>query len=251
KESLEDWKVKVGTAASGQEAINALRQLVREGVTTPLLISDLQMPEMDGCQLAEQIRESDELAATDMILMTSSVGPVDVARCEKLGIRARMMKPLKLAELSAAIDHAVALRDGDTGELKSVEVEANTIRPLHVLLVEDGVSNQLLAKALLTGWGHTTVVAENGQEAVDRWMEDSFDLVLMDVQMPIMDGLTATRIIREREREAGEDAHVPIIAMTAHAMIGDREKCIAAGMDDYLSKPVRRQELYDALRPLI
>ena len=106
----------------------------------------------------------------------------------------------------------------------------------------------MLAKALLKDWGHTSIVAENGQQAVDRWMEGSFDLVLMDVQMPIMDGLTATRTIRQHEAEAGGGDHVPIIAMTARAMKGDREKCIAAGMDGYVSKPIRRQELYDAIR---
>ena len=132
-----------------------------------------------------------------------------------------------------------------------MEVEPSPIRLCRVLLVEDGMTNQMLAKALLKDWGHSTIVAENGQEAVDRWMEGSFDLILMDVQMPIMDGLTATRTIRQHEAEAGRGDHVPIIAMTARAMKGDREKCIAAGMDGYVSKPVRRQELYDAIRPLV
>ncbi len=251
KETLEGWEIKVRTAANGREAIDAVREAVRAGVTKPLLLSDVQMPEMDGFQVAEQIRSCDELAGTEMILLTSGGRPGDLARCEELGIRVHMMKPVKPAELRAAIIRAVGRGEGKSDDVESAEVEPSTIRPCRVLLVEDGLTNQMLAKALLKDWGHTTIVAENGQEAVDRWMEDSFDLILMDVQMPIMDGLTATRTIRQHEAEAGRGDHVPIIAMTARAMKGDREKCIAAGMDGYVSKPVRRQELYDAIRPLV
>jgi CheY-like chemotaxis protein len=119
---------------------------------------------------------------------------------------------------------------------------------LQVLLAEDGKTNQLLAVALLNQWGHKVTVANNGQEAVERWRATAFDLILMDVQMPVLDGLEATRQIREEEGERRQ--HIPIVAMTARSMSGDRELCLAAGMDDYVSKPVRREELYAALQQI-
>jgi CheY-like chemotaxis protein len=124
-----------------------------------------------------------------------------------------------------------------------------TTRPLRVLLVEDGLANQKLAVGMLQRWGHHVSIANNGQVAVDLWQEQAFDLILMDLQMPVLDGISATRIIRQREQQRG--GHIPIIAMTAHAIKGDRERCLAAGMDGYLSKPVRRQELAQAIEPLL
>ena len=120
---------------------------------------------------------------------------------------------------------------------------------LNVLLAEDGIANQKLAIGLLKRWGHIVTVVENGSEAVNTWANGAFDVILMDVQMPIMDGLEATQTIRSKE--AGTNRHVPIIAVTAHAMTGDRDKCLAAGMDGYVTKPFKKQALYDALRPWV
>ena len=128
-------------------------------------------------------------------------------------------------------------------------VDAESIRPLRVLLAEDGIANQKLALGLLKRWGHTVTIAGNGSEAVEKCFEADFDVILMDVQMPVMDGLEATRTIRAREK--GTLRHIPIIALTAHAMSGDREKCLDAGMDGYVTKPFKKQNLYDALLPLI
>ena len=120
---------------------------------------------------------------------------------------------------------------------------------LNVLLAEDGLANQKLAIGLLKRWGHSVTVVENGSDAVNAWANNDFDVILMDVQMPVMDGLEATQSIRSRE--AGSNRHVPIIAVTAHAMTGDREKCLAAGMDGYVTKPFKKQALYEALRPCV
>jgi len=127
--------------------------------------------------------------------------------------------------------------------------EAESMPTLNVLLAEDGIANQKLAIGLLKRWGHTVTVVENGSEAVNTWANGGFDVILMDVQMPVMDGLEATQTIRSRE--AGTNHHVPIIAVTAHAMTGDRDKCVAAGMDGYVTKPFKKQALYEALRPLV
>ena len=126
--------------------------------------------------------------------------------------------------------------------------EVASVRPLRILLAEDGKANQTMAVGLLQKWGHSVELAENGLEVIEAYQRDAFDVILMDVQMPKMDGLEATRTIRELENESGH--HIPIVAMTAHAMKGDRERCLAAGMDDYVSKPVRKPELYRALGAL-
>jgi CheY-like chemotaxis protein len=161
------------------------------------------------------------------------------------------MKPVKQSDLHRAIVRAVYRIPKVPSQADAIDDDMTSLRPLSVLLVEDGLTNRMLAIALLKSWGHATTVAENGQEAIDLWKNKSFDLILMDVQMPIMDGLTATRLIREQEKQAGMGDHIPIIAMTARAMKGDREKCLKSGMDGYVSKPIRQQALHDAIRPLV
>jgi two-component system, sensor histidine kinase and response regulator len=174
-------------------------------------------------------------------MLTSGSSPGDIARCKALGGSAHLMKPVKQSDLFDAIVSVAGTAHPveQTAETK-VEIQKE-MRPLRILLAEDSYANQRLAVGLLSKWGHQVTVANNGLEAVVKLQQENFDFVLMDVQMPEMDGYQATAVIRERESRTGK--HTPIIAMTAHAMKGDREECLAAGMDDYLSKPIRQVEL--------
>jgi CheY-like chemotaxis protein len=162
-----------------------------------------------------------------------------------LRVAAQLTKPVKQSDLLTAIIAALGLADHAHHGHASRSRPARTRRSLRILLAEDSLVNQKLAVGLLTKWGHHVCVACNGEEAVAASESDDHDLVLMDVEMPAMDGLQATRAIRQREQTSGR--HLPIIAMTAHAMTGDREKCVAAGMDGYVSKPMRQFELYQTL----
>jgi two-component system sensor histidine kinase/response regulator len=175
------------------------------------------------------------------MMLTSGDGPGDVARCKQVGGAAHLMKPIKQSELFDAIVAALGMAPPPSvAEVAATPAPAG-MRPLRILLAEDSLVNQRLALAVLSKWGHRVEVASNGREAVDKLEGASFDLVLMDVQMPELDGFQATAVIREREARRG--GHVPIIAMTAHAMTGDREECLAAGMDAYLAKPIRAAQL--------
>ena len=189
------------------------------------------------------------MAKTKVILLTSGARPDDARRAEELGA-AHLMKPVKQSELFNAIVASLGAGVPETHDVHADRPQLKTaLPPLRILLVEDSVFNQKLAVGLLQKHGHTVVVANNGREAV-AWMDaGDFDVVLMDVEMPEMDGLEATAVIREKEKGTG--SHVPIVAMTAHAMKGDRERCLAAGMDDYISKPIRAQQLFDTLASVL
>jgi PAS domain S-box-containing protein len=245
-EMLGNWGLDVTAVASAAEALAEYHRRIEWDQPLPLLVTDVQMPEMDGYALIERLREQPALRDTTVIVLTSGTRTGDASRSVKLGVAAHLIKPVKQSELLNAILAAlepqlafpVGLRPDDN---------LPAIRPLHVLLAEDGRANQKLALALLSGWGHSVVLAQNGEQALAEVESQPFDLVLMDVQMPQMDGLEATRQIRQRERQTGR--HVPIIAMTARAMRGDRETCLSAGMDGYVSKPVRKRELYHAIAP--
>jgi CheY-like chemotaxis protein/anti-sigma regulatory factor (Ser/Thr protein kinase) len=247
KEMLQSWGMSVETAAGAPQALGLLQRILTEHDALPLVITDVNMPAMDGFMLAEQVRSMESLRETVIIMLTSGGRQGETDRCKQLGVRAHLMKPVKQSELLEAIKLAVkplsplerfrAAADAETSPL--------SLPPLKILLAEDGKANQKMAVGLLASWGHEVAVAENGQEAVERWQEGSFDVILMDVQMPVLDGLDATRRIRELER--GRGGRIPIVAMTARAMKGDRESCLDAGMDDYVSKPVRKPELYREL----
>ncbi|MCA9000123.1 MAG: response regulator, partial [Planctomycetaceae bacterium] len=246
REMLESWGMPVTTVEGGKQALDAMHEIVAERGLPPLVVSDVNMPEMDGFELVRTLRTMSRLRETAIIMLTSGGRQGDIARCQELGIRSHMMKPVKQSELLEAIMFAVGgpghvVEEPDSGEFQ------NTLPSLDILLAEDGRANQRLARALLEKWGHQVTIAENGQIAFELWQERPFDIILMDVQMPVMDGFEATSAIREVESKRG--TRTPIIAMTARAMKGDREKCLDAGMDDYVSKPVRKQELYRALAP--
>ncbi len=244
---LQSWNMQVTSVASGDEALAVLQELLHSEQPVALVLTDYHMPNMDGFMLAERIRRIHELADTTILMLTSG-GPLgDASRCGELGVDAQLLKPVKQSELLNAITRAV--KGGTAGaavEQPQVEEGMQSLKSLNVLLAEDGIANQKLAVGLLENWGHNVAVANDGQEAVDLWNQQPFDLILMDVQMPVIDGLDATRIIRRSEQSTG--GHIPIVALTAHALKGDREKCLSAGMDDYISKPVRRHELYRAIK---
>ncbi len=247
REILENWGMSVTDVEGGRQAIEVLMQSAMAQGDLPLLLTDVHMPEMDGFELVKKIRSMSWLRETVIIVLTSGGRPGDIARSETLGIHSHLMKPVKQIELLETILDAIGKRRVEESHSKPESLTVN-LPPLRVLLAEDGKSNQLLAKLLLEKWGHTVEIAENGRIAVERWSKEPFDLILMDVQMPEMSGLEATKKIRELEQESG--MHIPIVAMTARAMTGDRDICLESGMDEYVSKPVRKQELYAAIAPI-
>jgi two-component system, sensor histidine kinase and response regulator len=251
KDYLLYWGMKPTTAESGKEALEAFEPMCKVNTPFSLVITDCMMPEMDGFQLVEHLNRLAGCPTSTIIMLTSGGEREDAARCLKLGITAYLLKPVKQPDLYEAI--LKALKGACPGESRPTLVTRHLIRQsrrsLNILVAEDHVVNQKLATAILQKMGHTVTVAENGKRALDRLEKEQFDLVLMDVSMPEMDGLEATRTIRTREKTSG--IHVPIVAMTAYAMKGDKEKCIEAGMDGYVSKPIKPQELYATIERII
>jgi CheY-like chemotaxis protein/HPt (histidine-containing phosphotransfer) domain-containing protein len=238
-------------APDARSAVALVDQAGRADQPFDLCLIDARMPGINGFQLAEDLLARSGMPGGRMLmLLTSGDGSGDVARCERLGIAAYLMKPINQSEL---FDTLVAVVCGEDLIESPTSIEVMELAPrargLQILLTEDSLYNQKLAMAVLAKRGHRVTVANNGREALACLRRGRFDLILMDVQMPEMDGLEATRCIRARERDLGE--HIPIIAMTAQALTGDREKCLAAGMDDYLSKPVRAAELHAAIDRLL
>ncbi|MHC4404033.1 MAG: CHASE domain-containing hybrid sensor histidine kinase/response regulator [Planctomycetota bacterium] len=246
EEMLSNWGLVPTSAPGVREALELLREAREAGNPFPLVISDVHMPEQDGFALVEQIKSDRKMGSTVIMMLTSGDQPGDIARCEKMGVAAYLLKPVKQSELLDAILLAWGVT---AAENEAVSEPADELRcatqPLEILLAEDSLVNQKLTVGLLRKRGHKVTVANNGKEAVAALEKRDFDLVIMDVQMPEMDGLEATAHIRAREAETG--GHVPVVAMTAHAMKGDRERCLEAGMDQYVSKPVRARQLFAAI----
>ena len=235
------WGMDVSAADSGLAALEAMTQAHEAGKRFRLAIIDGSMPNMDGFELAEHIRQDPRLAGALIMMLTSTGQLGDAARCRQLGIAAYLLKPIWKSELLSAILTTLGQDAAAPRTLVTRHELQQAGRSLRVLLVEDNAVNQIVGLRTLEKLGHTAVLANNGSEALSLLSKQEFDLVLMDVQMPVMDGLTATRHIRATEKITGR--HIPIIAMTARAMRGDREICIAAGMDGYISKPINREEL--------
>jgi PAS domain S-box-containing protein len=240
-----NWGMRPTLAVGATEAFDHLRQAGRKGAPFKLVLMDVNMPEVDGFELVAWIRDDTDLRATPIIMLTSGGRPGDFDRRASLAISASLLKPVKQSELIEAIVNALEL--AEPAELGSSQAASRhpAVRPLRILLAEDNLVNQKLATGVLENQGHHVTLATTGREAVQAWQSQPFDVVLMDVQMPDMDGFQATQIIRQRERDSGR--RTPIIAMTAHAMRGDRERCIEAGMDDYLPKPIRINQLAEKL----
>lgn len=250
-ETLTHWKMRPTAVDGGPAALTAMRRAAAAGDRFPLVLLDALMPGMDGFGVIDQIRSDRTLAGPTIMMLTSDDRSGDAARCRALGVASYLRKPISQAELLDAILLALGASPLAAAEpARTADVgQAAGSRSLHVLLAEDNEVNQELAVHTLKKRGHTVVVAADGRQAVAAWDRDRFDVVLMDIQMPEMDGFAATAVIRERERTAGR--RTPIVALTAHAMKGDRERCLAAGMDAYVSKPLRVQELFDTIDRLL
>jgi CheY-like chemotaxis protein len=261
-EMLRRWGMRPKLAAGGDEALPMLQEADRSGAGFALLLVDVQMPEMDGFTLVERIRQQVDLRQMTIMMLTSAGQRGDAARCRELGIAAYLVKPIAQSQLLDAILNVLG-RKAQAAEAAGVGVggeEAQEVplvtrhslreahQSLHILLAEDNVVNQVLACRLLEKHGHSVVVAGNGRKALEALDKQKFDLVVMDVSMPEMDGFEAVAAIRTREEKTG--SHIPIIAMTAHAMKGDCERCLAAGMDAYISKPIQPNELIQAINTL-
>jgi signal transduction histidine kinase/DNA-binding response OmpR family regulator/HPt (histidine-containing phosphotransfer) domain-containing protein len=248
-EILSNWGLNVTVAASAAQALAALEQALSAGMPFPVLLLDNQMPEMDGFQLASEINRRPEFDSIATIMLSSADRQENVARCRELGIAHYLMKPIRRKELLRALGSVLRAGPGipvaDATVRSSIEV---CDRSLKVLLAEDNSVNQRLAVRLLEKRGHRVTVVTNGKEVIEAVARERFDVVLMDVQMPEMDGLEATGVIRVRERGTG--LHTPIVAMTAHAMKGDRELCLNSGMDGYVCKPLQPAELFEAIESL-
>lgn len=240
EELVAAWKMDASVAEGGASAISMLGLARKFKQPFDLILLDAVMPGMDGFAVAEQLRARAELSSTAVMMLSSAFRSGDIARCEQLGIRAFLTKPVTQEELLDAILQAVSPAEAASSEADATVAPAS-IRKLRILLVEDNAVNRAVALGILSKRGHETEIAVSGGEAVERAVAREFDVILMDVQMPGVDGLEATRRIRKFEKENGKP-RVLIIAMTAHAMEGDRERCFAAGMDRYVAKPIVREE---------
>ncbi len=246
---LNYWNMSATLAEGGAQGLEMLRAAAASGKPYDLIISDLLMPEMDGFQLAENVRQDEQLSRSKIMLLTSAGRRGDSARCNELGIAAYLTKPVRRSELLEIISRLFQPHAESASmpliTLHTLRESPNAAAILSILVAEDNAVNQKLIARLLEKRGHVVKVVANGLEAVKALEQETYDLVLMDLQMPELDGFEATHQIRRREKQSG--LHAPIIALTAHAMKGDRERCLEAGMDGYLAKPIRANELDDVL----
>ncbi len=239
--TLRLWEAPTTCVESGAQALLELGSALQAGNPYQLVVSDMHMPAMDGFGLVAGIRNQPLFASLPVVILTSGGHQENGELRRQLAIAAFLAKPVRRKELLAAILTAL----GYKATPQVARLSHTLQRPLHILLAEDNHVNQAVATRLLTRFGHTLIIANHGKEAIELVQQQTFDLVLMDIQMPIMDGILATKTIREREETTR--AHIPIIAMTAHAMEGDRLRCMAAGMDGYVTKPIQPAELQAAL----
>ena len=251
QDALRRWGMVPVVADSGASALLALSAAVEAAASYQLILSDVHMPGMNGFAFIEKVRCQPEIAATAVIMLTSVGGPADSQLIRELGIASYLTKPVRLEQLRDMIGRVLC-----GGKIKSsvLRQESSNAPPtgsgssaiaLRVLVAEDNLVNQILTRRILEKRGHKVTLANNGLEALKELEVGGYDLVLMDVQMPEMDGFAATAQIRRQERPGGR--RLPIIALTAHAMKGDEERCIASGMDGYLTKPLRIKEFFDLL----
>ncbi len=257
KSMLSGWGAVITEAENGAEGLSEIKNAASAGESFKLVILDCRMPGIDGFGVAEQIKKELGDIGTTVMMLTSDNRAGDMARCLELGITGYLVKPVKRASLKDAIANIMNAMGGASKNAVfecdiSVEAPPKMLeihRPLHILLAEDNEINQKLAFRILEKRGHTVVIAENGRKALEALERDKFDVLLSDVQMPEMDGLELVKRIRAKERETG--CHMPVIAMTAMAIVGDKERCLEAGMDSYVSKPIKQEELFEAIRRLV
>jgi CheY-like chemotaxis protein len=245
---LDNWGIRATLASSGREALNILNL----EPSFALILLDYHMPGMDGITLAQQIRSKPRFAAATILMLSSGGGPEEAIRARQTGISICLFKPFKQSELLSAILKALgkASRPDDRQSPLATSLPSQVIPPLRILLAEDNLVNRTVATRLLEKQGHTVVTVENGRDAVAAAENQSFDMALLDLQMPVMDGLEAVGLIRRNEEATGR-SHLPVIALTAHAMRGDRERCLAAGMDGYIAKPINRKDLFTVIESVL
>tara|TARA_R110002095_G_scaffold105964_1_gene92701 strand:+ start:2671 stop:4197 length:1527 start_codon:yes stop_codon:yes gene_type:complete len=238
EEMLSNWSMSPTSVSSAERALEQLTEIKKEEKAYPLVIVDALMPKTDGFMLLERAQKEGLLEAATILMLSSADRQIFNDRCEGFGISAFLEKPVSQSDLLDAI--MTALKGPLLEQDRAIKIEETT-QSLNILVAEDTPANQKVITAILNKRGHNIVIANNGREAIERLRSDSFDVMLMDVQMPTMDGLQATALIREQEAESKD--HIPIIAMTAYAMRGDRDKCLKSGMDDYIAKPIDAKKL--------
>jgi CheY-like chemotaxis protein/HPt (histidine-containing phosphotransfer) domain-containing protein len=253
KEILSKWGMRPTAVSSGTEALSIIGNRITTGQPFALMILDVNMPGMDGFEVAERVSKNPALRGATIMMLSSATRPGDLARCKEAGVAAYLMKPVRRGELLETVLEVLGSQVAKAGHVRTSKTRSanERRRGIRILLVEDNSVNQMVALRLLEKHKHRVLVAGNGREALlalEKTAFQGFDLVLMDLQMPEMDGLQATAAIREKEKGTGR--RVPIVAMTAHAMKGDKERCLAAGMDAYLSKPIRTQALFEVIEEL-
>jgi CheY-like chemotaxis protein len=248
------WQAQPKSAANVEEGLALMRAAAEQGRPFELLLADGQMPGMNGFDLIRKVKASPDAIRNSVLMLSSLQQRPDLASCRELGLAGFLVKPVRRDELKAlvrALGDNRSLTQLASPSLRQparpavADVSPTATSPQHILLAEDNVVNQRLAVKMLEKAGYRVVVTNNGVEAIAAWRNRSFDLILMDMQMPEMDGLETT--VQIRLAESGSNRHVPIVALTANAMNGDRERCLAAGMDDYLSKPIRQKELMEMI----
>jgi len=246
-QTLRGWGMRPHATAGCVSAIQAMHEAGKDGAPFGLAILDGMMPEIDGFSVAKLIKQDPLLRNTPLIMLTSAAGRRDGERCRALGIQGYLQKPALAEDLHRTICRVLGLaQDEQTGAAPKPVAPPEGHR---ILLAEDNLVNRKVAVSLLEKQGHRVTTAENGRIALELALQETFDLILMDVQMPEMDGLEATQQIREAERATG--ARIPIVALTAHALTGDRERCMSAGMDGYVTKPIRAAQLLTAIKRLV
>jgi signal transduction histidine kinase/DNA-binding response OmpR family regulator len=251
QEMLRGWGMNPETADRGLKAVALLEKAEAGGAPFSIALLDAHMPEVDGFWIADQVKNNPRLGQPKIVMLTSVGVRGDAVKCREAGIRTYLTKPIKRSDLLDVIKLALAPHDPEPETHPEVSTRSSSeSRPaLTILLAEDNRVNQTLAIRLLEKRGHRVVLAETGRAAFEAAQQQTFDLVLMDVQLPEMDGLDATRAIRHREKTSGK--HLPVIAMTANAMLGDKERCFESGMDGYVSKPISAGELFSAIEAVV
>lgn len=266
EETARDWGVSLTMADDGEIALQKMEIASKAGNPFQLILIDQQMPKMDGFQLAEMMSGKPELTGSVIMMLTSVGQRGAAARCKHLGVAGYLVKPVSPLELQEAVLAVLgeklqadreprivtrhSLREARSAHSdENNQIKTANWRPLNILVAEDNPVNQRLITSMMEKVGHQVVLTNNGREALQSWRDNEFDLILMDVQMPEMNGLESVEAIRREEKKSGE--HVPVIALTAHSMSTDRDKCLAAGMDNYVSKPIDRGALNTVIADLV
>jgi CheY-like chemotaxis protein len=247
EQTLRTWGMRPLAVESGFAALLALAEARCAGRSYPVLLTDNRMPEMDGFQLVEELRTRNHAPSAAILMLSSDGQPADLGRCRELGISVHLTKPVCQDDLMAALLRVLAPQSVLSSAVPLPP--APVARPLRILLAEDNRVNQRVAVRLLEKRGHSVEIAGDGCQAMEALEQREFDLLLLDVQMPRQDGIETVKAIRAREQASG--THLPVIGLSAHAMTTDRERCLAAGMDDYVTKPIQVEQLFAAIERLV